>query len=173
MDSSASLARGLLGIRVAPHFDEPYLSTSFKDWWSRRWNLTVGNCLRFLIYDPIIEGSSSVVPQYCLIPHKVAISWRWLRLPVSLNPLHADWTWASFLHMYKMHCMEVTEYGLATVMPRREAAWISMPPLPVLACGHASIWFWLQGSWCGILRKRPSLGLARPGGYLACRQPSL
>lgn len=57
MDSSASMASGLLRIKIAPHFDEPYLSSSFSDWWSRRWNLTVGNVLRMLIYDPIVEGA--------------------------------------------------------------------------------------------------------------------
>lgn len=56
MDGSASMASGLLRIKIAPHFDEPYLSASFADWWSRRWNLTVGNVLRMLIYDPIVEG---------------------------------------------------------------------------------------------------------------------
>ena len=45
------------GISVAPHFCEPYFSSSFTDFWSRRWNLNTGYTLRFLIYDPICEGT--------------------------------------------------------------------------------------------------------------------
>eukprot|EP00238_Polyblepharides_amylifera_P013141 CAMPEP_0196575448 /NCGR_PEP_ID=MMETSP1081-20130531/4924_1 /TAXON_ID=36882 /ORGANISM="Pyramimonas amylifera, Strain CCMP720" /LENGTH=167 /DNA_ID=CAMNT_0041893753 /DNA_START=679 /DNA_END=1182 /DNA_ORIENTATION=+ len=41
---------------------EPYLSTSLRDFWGRRWNLTAGYTLRELIYEPIVEG-------------------RWIRLP--------------------------------------------------------------------------------------------
>ena len=32
------------------------LCSSLSDFWSRRWNLTAGNALRFLVYDPISEG---------------------------------------------------------------------------------------------------------------------
>ena len=45
-----------LDIRVAPHFDQPYMSSSLADFWSRRWNLNTGYTLRFLVYDPICEG---------------------------------------------------------------------------------------------------------------------
>ena len=38
--------------------DMPYLSCSFSDFWSRRWNLTCSSALRFLTYDPIVEGVS-------------------------------------------------------------------------------------------------------------------
>ena len=32
------------------------LCSSLTDFWSRRWNLTAGNALRLLVYDPISEG---------------------------------------------------------------------------------------------------------------------
>ena len=60
MDGSAFLAKWLIGLNIAPHFDQPYFASSLSDWWSRRWNLTVGNCLRFLIYDPIAEGRKAL-----------------------------------------------------------------------------------------------------------------
>ena len=47
----------LLNLRVAPHFDKPFLSQSFTDFWSRRWNLNTGYTMRFLVYDPICEGT--------------------------------------------------------------------------------------------------------------------
>lgn len=34
------------GVEVAPSFDKPWLSTSFADYWSRRWNLTTTYMLR-------------------------------------------------------------------------------------------------------------------------------
>ena len=49
MDGPASLATSMVGLRIAPHFDQPYLSSSITDFWSRRWNLTAGNALRFLV----------------------------------------------------------------------------------------------------------------------------
>lgn len=49
MDGPASLASSLIGLKIAPHFDKPFLSTSVTDFWSRRWNLTAGNALRFLV----------------------------------------------------------------------------------------------------------------------------
>eukprot|EP00878_Enallax_costatus_P017806 GHUV01018710.1.p1 GENE.GHUV01018710.1~~GHUV01018710.1.p1 ORF type:complete len:426 (+),score=120.91 GHUV01018710.1:134-1411(+) len=44
------------GVEPAPSFDKPWLSTSFADYWSRRWNLTVTYMLRVLIYEPVMEG---------------------------------------------------------------------------------------------------------------------
>ena len=49
MDGPASLATSFIGLRIAPHFDQPYLTCSLTDFWSRRWNLTAGNTLRFLV----------------------------------------------------------------------------------------------------------------------------
>jgi hypothetical protein len=36
------------GVEVAPSFDKPWLSTSFADYWSRRWNLTTTYMLRYM-----------------------------------------------------------------------------------------------------------------------------
>lgn len=56
MDGPAAFIGWMTGIQISPHFDAPYLSTSISSFWSRRWNLTVGNVLRFLCYDPVHEG---------------------------------------------------------------------------------------------------------------------
>ena len=44
---------------LQPHFDSPYLATSLRDFWGRRWNLTAANTLRFLVYEPILQGMPS------------------------------------------------------------------------------------------------------------------
>ena len=56
MDGPAALITWMTGIQLSPHFDTPFLTTSISDFWSKRWNLTVGNVLRFLCYDPVHEG---------------------------------------------------------------------------------------------------------------------
>ena len=57
MDGPATLATSLIGLRISPHFDEPYLSHSVAAFWGRRWNITASNTLRFLFYDTICEGT--------------------------------------------------------------------------------------------------------------------
>ena len=44
-------------MKIAPHFDAPWLAASFTDFWSRRWNLNTGFTLRFLVYDVICDDS--------------------------------------------------------------------------------------------------------------------
>lgn len=56
MDGPAALMGWGMGMSISPHFDAPYLSASMSEFWSKRWNLTVGNTLRFLCYDPVHEG---------------------------------------------------------------------------------------------------------------------
>ena len=48
-------------LQIDPHFDSPYLSTSLGDFWGRRWNLSAGNVLRFLVYEPIQQGVAAWV----------------------------------------------------------------------------------------------------------------
>ena len=58
-DILAFLAASMIRLEVAPHFDKPFFSKSFSSMWGKRWNLSVGNTLRDLIYDPIQEGEQS------------------------------------------------------------------------------------------------------------------
>ncbi|KAI8470185.1 MAG: hypothetical protein J3K34DRAFT_510765 [Monoraphidium minutum] len=51
-----ALLLGLIGLEVVPPFDRPWLSTSLADFWGRRWNNSIGQTLRCLTYDPIVEG---------------------------------------------------------------------------------------------------------------------
>ena len=65
MDGPASLFTSMIGLQIAPHFNKPFFSESLTSFWGKRWNLTVSNCLRGPVYDPIYEGIASTA-QYCL-----------------------------------------------------------------------------------------------------------
>lgn len=58
MDGPASLLTSLIGLEIAPHFNQPYFSDSCASFWGKRWNLTVSNCLRGPVFDPITEGKT-------------------------------------------------------------------------------------------------------------------
>ncbi|CAM8964340.1 unnamed protein product [Rhodiola kirilowii] len=48
-------ARVGLGLELEPQFNEPYLATSLKDFWGKRWNLAVTSILRLTVYEPTIN----------------------------------------------------------------------------------------------------------------------
>ncbi|GJP29400.1 hypothetical protein CLOM_g16668 [Closterium sp. NIES-68] len=52
-ETLAGVAAAFLAIEIRPHFNHPYLATSFQEFWSRRWNLTVSSCLRETIFEPV------------------------------------------------------------------------------------------------------------------------
>jgi hypothetical protein len=56
MRLSSAPARELLGMRLAPHFANPYSATSLTDFWARRWNITQGLVLRGCVYEPVVQG---------------------------------------------------------------------------------------------------------------------
>ncbi|XP_030455718.1 acyl-CoA--sterol O-acyltransferase 1-like [Syzygium oleosum] len=56
-----AMVRALIGVRLEPQFEEPYLSTSLQDFWGRRWNLMVTNILRPTVYLPARSISSCVI----------------------------------------------------------------------------------------------------------------
>ncbi|CAN6235395.1 unnamed protein product [Urochloa humidicola] len=51
--ASAAAARALLGVDLEPQFDRPYLSSSLRDFWGRRWNLAVSELLRRCVFLPV------------------------------------------------------------------------------------------------------------------------
>ena len=56
MDGPGAVIAWLAQLPISPHFDSPYMSRTISEFWSKRWNLTVGNLLRLLVYDPVHEG---------------------------------------------------------------------------------------------------------------------
>lgn len=59
MDGPASMVTSMIGLQIAPHFNKPFVAESLTAFWGKRWNLTISNCLRGPIYDPIYEGQVS------------------------------------------------------------------------------------------------------------------
>lgn len=52
----------LLGFSaIMPHCDRPWLAASVGEFWSRRWNINTGEAIRYLVYDPIVEGSMTKI----------------------------------------------------------------------------------------------------------------
>ncbi|CAM0907782.1 unnamed protein product [Alopecurus aequalis] len=46
-------AAGAFGMETEPQFYRPYLASSLRDFWGRRWNLMVSAILRPSVYDPV------------------------------------------------------------------------------------------------------------------------
>eukprot|EP00884_Botryococcus_braunii_P022804 jgi/Botrbrau1/9207/Bobra.0028s0004.2 len=53
---AVSIPAAAMGVRLAPHFTQPWMSSSFAELWSKRWDITAGITLRNLVCDPILEG---------------------------------------------------------------------------------------------------------------------
>lgn len=64
MDGLAGVCLLLDGgaVRLQPHFDAPYLSTSVADFWALRWNLFAAGLLRTVVFDPIVALRSGSRP---------------------------------------------------------------------------------------------------------------
>ncbi|CAN6268279.1 unnamed protein product [Urochloa humidicola] len=86
--SSAAAARALLGVDLEPQFDRPYLSSSLRDFWGRRWNLAVSDLLRRCVFLPVrarLGGSAAagVLASFVVsgLMHEAMFSYITLRPP--------------------------------------------------------------------------------------------
>ncbi|KAL6219697.1 hypothetical protein ACLB2K_007456 [Fragaria x ananassa] len=89
-----------LRFELEPQSNEPYLSTSLQDFWSRRWNLMVTNMLHPMVYDPTRRVRARVVGE------------RWARLSALMT---------TFAVSGLMH--DATYYYLTCVQPTWEVTW--------------------------------------------------
>lgn len=55
VDVAAPFMQVLVGMPLSPSMDQPYLSVTVQEFWSRRYNLVTTTCLRQTVYEPIIE----------------------------------------------------------------------------------------------------------------------
>ncbi|KAH6787723.1 hypothetical protein C2S52_007275 [Perilla frutescens var. hirtella] len=97
---AAAMARGLLGAKLEPQFNEPYLSTSLQDFWGRRWNLMVTRILRPTVYLPALHWSARIVGR------------KWAPLPAVMSTFVVS----GFMH-------ELIFYYLGRVKPTWEITW--------------------------------------------------
>eukprot|EP00884_Botryococcus_braunii_P018070 jgi/Botrbrau1/4947/Bobra.0122s0025.1 len=119
------------GLRLAQHFQHPYLSTSFGELWSKRWNLVAGTTLRNLIYEPISEG------RLIHDPHKPPAPRSLPRYLVAVS--------TTFLVSGLMH--EVVFWYLRGYHPRATGMWLIF----FAGCGPICI---LEGFVLSSLKKR-------------------
>jgi hypothetical protein len=56
----AAAARALVGLELEPRFDRPYLLALLRDFWSRRWNLSIPALLRQRVFRPMCDHPSCV-----------------------------------------------------------------------------------------------------------------
>ncbi|KAL8153860.1 hypothetical protein V2J09_011620 [Rumex salicifolius] len=56
-----ALARGSLGLELAPQVNRPYLCSSLQDFWGKRWNLMVSDILRQTVHNPIRSITSPYI----------------------------------------------------------------------------------------------------------------
>ncbi|KAI3904275.1 hypothetical protein MKW92_013021 [Papaver armeniacum] len=97
---SRAIAKTILGLDLAPVFDQPYLSNSLQEFWGRRWNLMVTSILRSTVYNPVCRVSTPVLGK-------------------KLGPLPG--TFLTFVVSGLMH--EVLYYYLTRVDPTWEVTW--------------------------------------------------
>ncbi|KAF3782657.1 putative long-chain-alcohol O-fatty-acyltransferase 1 [Nymphaea thermarum] len=59
--AAAVLARLCLRVELQPQFNRPFLSSSIRDFWARRWNLVVSSTLREAVYQPVRAACRGVI----------------------------------------------------------------------------------------------------------------
>ncbi|XP_052151653.1 probable long-chain-alcohol O-fatty-acyltransferase 4 [Oryza glaberrima] len=79
-------AGSALGMELEPPFDRPYLASSLRDFWGRRWNLMVSAILRPSVYDPVrarAGKAAGVVATFLIsgLMHEAMVYYMTLRLP--------------------------------------------------------------------------------------------
>jgi len=57
MDGSSAVLAAF-GCSLAPHFDLPFLSTSLREFWGRRWNLYAGGLLKQSVFEPVMQADA-------------------------------------------------------------------------------------------------------------------
>lgn len=139
---AAAAARALLGLDLEPQFDRPYLSESLRDFWGRRWNLSVPAVLRPCVYRPVRAALGSapagVLATFLVsgLVHELMFSYITLRPPTgeatAFFALHgacavAEGWWARHDRWWRPPRLAATPLALAFVAVT--AFWLFFPPI--------------------------------------------
>ncbi|CAO2035499.1 unnamed protein product [Urochloa humidicola] len=177
--SSAAAARALLGVDLEPQFDRPYLSSSLRDFWGRRWNLAVSDLLRRCVFLPVRArlgaAAAGVLASFFVsgLMHEAMFSYITLRPPtgeaLAFFALHgvcavAEGWWAKHERWPRPPRALATPMTLAFVFVT--AFWLFFPPITrpgadkqVVAESEAMVAFvkeaagWAAGSARSILTR--------------------
>jgi len=84
--AAAATARALMALDLEPQFDRPYLSASLRDFWGRRWNLSVPALLRQCVFRPVrarLGAPAGVLAAFVVsgLMHEAMFSYITLRPP--------------------------------------------------------------------------------------------
>jgi hypothetical protein len=120
--SAAALARALLGAELEPQFDRPYLASSLRDFWGRRWNLMVPGVLRPCVYRPVracLGPAAGVLAAFLVSGAMHEVMFYYITLEVGTGEVTA---------FFALHgaCAVAERWCAAQLGPRR---WL--PPRPV------------------------------------------
>ncbi|KAI8839964.1 hypothetical protein BJ741DRAFT_597527 [Chytriomyces cf. hyalinus JEL632] len=70
---TAMLATAVLtGCKFYPLHNAPYFATSFRDFWSHRWNLPIKSCLHQFVFAPVLRYSKSLKGELKLRTHRIS-----------------------------------------------------------------------------------------------------
>ena len=139
--SAAAAARALLGMDLEPQFDRPYLSASLRDFWGRRWNLSVPAVLRPCVYRPVrarLGPAAGVLATFLVsgLVHELMFYYITLRPPTgeatAFFALHgacavAEAWWARHDAWWRPPRLVATPLTLAFVLVT--AFWLFFPPI--------------------------------------------
>ncbi|XP_047062771.1 probable long-chain-alcohol O-fatty-acyltransferase 5 [Lolium rigidum] len=138
----AAAARTVLGLDLEPQFDRPYLSSSLRDYWGRRWNLSVPAVLRPCVYRPVRawlgSAPAGVLAAFLVsgLMHELMICYITLRPPTGeatvLFVLYgacavAETWWARHDNWWRPPRLAATPLALAFVSTT--AFWLFFPPI--------------------------------------------
>jgi hypothetical protein len=139
--ASAAAARALLGVHLEPQFNRPYLSSSLRDFWGRRWNLSVSALLRQCVFLPVrarFGATAGVLATFAAsgLMHEVMFSYITLRPPTgeaaAFFALHgacavAEGWWAAHERWPRPPRVPTTPLTLAFVGVT--GFWLFLPPI--------------------------------------------
>ncbi|KAL4856101.1 Alanine--tRNA ligase [Chlorella vulgaris] len=161
MDGPAALFIGLTGLRVSPHFDQPWLSISVATFWSKRWDLAAGNTLRQLVFDCIVDGSL-LPPPVGTPPSRPSAARQLLATALSfatsglvheyLTGKTTGGVWLAFFLLQVP--VIVSERLLLAVLNRRGIllpSWLRASTTCMLIVGTAQHLFWAPAKQCGVI----------------------
>ncbi|KAF8756781.1 hypothetical protein HU200_011056 [Digitaria exilis] len=132
------VAAGALGMEVQPQFDRPYMASSLRDFWGRRWNLVVPAILRPSVYGPVrarAGKAAGVMAAFFVsgLMHEVLVYYLTLRAPTG-----------EMMAFFLLHgaCCVAEEWGWPPPPPPRSVAttlvvvfvaatafWLFFPPI--------------------------------------------